>query len=309
MLERVLVAFPAGIYPLFLVSDPDALLADEALLAALAARGFTLLREADPVALRYRVEAARPWTLERPLVVVTAGPLNALPYDLWRQGQHVTLALHTFFPNLAYPVVRALSPARRARLAAAPSPARRLGEQATQAYVLRHAFAADPEALQQPAQLIAWLDAYHHEREPLPPALLDVLLAQLQTCLTYAGWPLAALLCDPAAFTRFMRDQWTGYVQAAQQGQVHESPGSYLHFTADPALQDTLSRLVRTGTLAPVQVERPERLPAWARPALLAAETDRLPQRVAELLALVAEQAAGLTAGTRWPAWQQLAWL
>ncbi|MGC9395954.1 MAG: hypothetical protein ACP5J4_14010 [Anaerolineae bacterium] len=65
--------------------------------------------------MRQRIEAARPWTPERPLLVVTSGPLNALPYDLWQQGQHVTLALYTFFPKLAYPMVRELSPTRRVR--------------------------------------------------------------------------------------------------------------------------------------------------------------------------------------------------
>jgi hypothetical protein len=308
MFEHVLAVFPPQTHPLYLASDPDDVLADEALLAALAVRGFTLIRETDPVSLRARVEAARPWTPERPLLVVTPGDLNALPYDLWQQGQCVTLKLDTFFPNLVYPVVRALSPARRARLATAPPPARRLGEQATQAYILRHAFAVDPAALGQPAQLVAWLDAYHQERDPLPEALLSTLLASLQACPAYTGWPLAALLRDPAAFTVFMREQWTGYVHAAQQGQVSEQPGSYLHFGADTALQDALSRLVRTGTLAPVEVARPERLPGWARPALLDTEADRAPWRAAELLALIAEQSAALTPGSRWLAWQRLAW-
>lgn len=308
MLERVLTNFPAQTHPLYLARDPDDVLADEALLSALAARGFTLIREADPVTLRQRVEAARPWTPERPLLVVTSGPLNALPYDLWQQGQHVTLALHTFFPNLAYPVVRELSPARRARLAAAPPPAQKLGPQATQTYILRHAFGADPEALRQPAQLVAWLDAYHQERDPLPGALRAALLSALRTCPAYDSWPLETLFCAPAAFATFVQEQWSVYVQAAQRGRVVEPSGRYLDFGVDTALQDALSRLVRTGTLPPVEVARPERLPGWARPAVLAAEEDRVPRRAAELLALVTERAAALTPETRWAEWQRLAW-
>ena len=308
MFERVLAAFPAHTHPLFLVSDPDAVLADESLLTTLSARGFTLLRETDPIALRHRVEAARPWTLERPLIVATSGALNALPYDLWQQGRHVTLALNTFFPHLAYPVVRSLSPARRARLAAAPPPPQRLAERATQHHILQHAFAADPAALEQPAQLLAWLATYHQERDPLPEPLLATLLAALQTLPAYAGWPLAALFCDPDAFAAFVREQWAAYVQAAQRGQVQEAPGGYLCFGADAALQDALPRLVRTGALAPVQVARLEQLPEWAHPALLAAETDRAARRMAELLALVQEQLPDLSPAARWAAWERIAW-
>ncbi|MBN2392859.1 MAG: BREX-3 system phosphatase PglZ [Anaerolineae bacterium] len=308
MLERILAVFPAQTHPLYLASDPDDVLADEVLLATLAARGFTLIREGDPVTLRARVEAARPWTPEHPLLVVTSGLLEALPYDLWQQGQHVTLALHTFFPNLAYPVVRTLSTTRRARLAAAPSPARTLGPQATQDYILRHAFGAAPAILRQPAQLIAWLDTYHQERDPLPAALCAALLSALQTCPPYAEWPLESLLCEPAAFAAFVREQWTVYVEAAQRGRAAEPSGHYLDFGVDTALQDALSRLVRTGTLAPVEVARPERLPGWARPAVLASAEDRIPRRAAELLASVTEQVASLTPETRWPECQRLAW-
>ncbi len=307
-----LTAFPAQTHALTLVSDPDGVLADEALLAALVARGFTLIRETDPVQLRGRVEAARPWTLDHPVIVITPGALNALPYDLWQQGHHVTLALHMFFPNLAYPVVRALSPSRRGRLAAAPPPTQRLGERATQHYVLQHAFALNLEALHQPAYVITWLDTYHAERDPLPESLLTMLLARLQSQLAYRDWPLASLLGDAEHFTRFVREQWAMYTQRVADVQgtqyVREAAGRYLHFGADTALQDALAHLVRTGTLAPVPVARPARMPNWARPALLAAESDRAHRRAAELLALVQASVAALSPAARWPAWQRLAW-
>ncbi|NLF01490.1 MAG: hypothetical protein GX601_10990, partial [Anaerolineales bacterium] len=111
LVEAVLAQFPAHAYPLVLASDPDDLLAEEEVLAALGAWGYRLLREADPVRLRHRLEQLRPFSVEEPLLVITAGPLNALPYDLWQPGRRVELALHAFFPRLAYPVVRQLSPA------------------------------------------------------------------------------------------------------------------------------------------------------------------------------------------------------
>jgi hypothetical protein len=262
MLNAVLSHFPLYTHPLTLASDPDGVLADEQVLAALSERGFTLLSEPDPVHLRRRVEMVRPFSIDHPMIVVTIGPLEELPYDLWQQGQHVTLALHTFFPNLAYPVVRALSPVQRWRLAQAPSPARRLGQQASIDHVLRHAFAADPAALWQPAHLIAWLDGYHRLADPMSPLLTAHLLACLESSPAYTGWPLGELVTDREAFTRFVKEQWLAYVQQQTGQLLSEAPICYLlPFEANGDLQDTVSGLVRSGTLTPLTVDNPRRLP------------------------------------------------
>jgi len=57
-------------------------LAEEELLTALSERGFTLIDESDPVSLRHRVEQARPWHINHPIIVVTDGPLDALLHRL-----------------------------------------------------------------------------------------------------------------------------------------------------------------------------------------------------------------------------------
>jgi len=290
MLTQTLLHFPPHIHPLILVSDPDGLLADEDVLAALAGRGFTLVNEPDPVTLRHRVEALRPWSIDHPLIVVTAGPLDQLPYDLWQQGHHVTLALHTFFPNLAYPVVRTLTPAQRWRLSQAPPPPRRLGRRGTIEFLLRHVFAADPAALRQPAHLVAWLDQVHQQADPMPPVLSDSLLAHLQRAPTYAGWPLAELLANRDAFTTFVREQWRAYLQQQTGQLLKEEPVCYLlDFGTNHILQDALPGLMRSGTLEPVSVDQPDRFPNWARPAVLAPDEDHRPRRAAELMDVLAE--------------------
>ncbi|MFQ5859135.1 MAG: hypothetical protein ACE5LU_26345, partial [Anaerolineae bacterium] len=194
MIDRILHHFPPHTHPLIVVSDPDGLLADEEVLTELTELGFRLINESDPIHLRYRVEQARRFTLDQPLIIVTAGPLDELSYDLWQQGNAVTLALHTFFPNLAYPVVRELSPAQRSRLSQAPSPSRRLGRQASIEYILRHVFGVDFAIVERPAGLIGWLNDYHHQATPMPAVLIDHLLEHLQQIPAYATWPLSELL-------------------------------------------------------------------------------------------------------------------
>ena len=92
-----------------MAADPDHLLEDEHVLAELIGQGYRIIAETDPVLLRARYEEARPTTLEHPLIVITPGPLNELPYDLWQQGRREELALHQFFRNLDYPTLRTLS--------------------------------------------------------------------------------------------------------------------------------------------------------------------------------------------------------
>jgi len=308
MIEKILSSFPCQTHALFLVTDPDAVLADEAVLVELHARGFTLIQEQDPIALRERVEQARPWTLESPLLVVTPGSLDALPYDLWQQGHHVTLALHAFFPRLSYPELRALTPAQRARLRAAPAPPRSLGRRATRGYLLQHVFDADLAHLCSPADLLIWLDAYHRRPDVMPPALQETLLARLSGVPAYADWPLPQLLCQKEACKTFVQTQWERYLQLPPGRGAAEARVAYLDFAADVDLQNMVGQLVRSGTLVPVPDVLPVSHPAWADPGLLSDESERLPQRLAAELDAVQAALARLPDSPRWTDWQPFAW-
>src|SRR5919199_5773044 len=273
MLEPILRLFPAHTHPLTLVSDPDGVLADEQIRAALAERGFRAVDERDPIALRYAVQQARPWSAARPLVVVTPEPVNTLPYDLWQPGHHVTLALHTFFPNLAYPVVQALSPRQRRRLtevlAGLQAPVASLSYEGTIRYILEAVFDITPGPLLRPAQLIAWLDDYHTLDDPLPPELLRKLLEELTHVPAFAGWPLADLLGSGESYRSFVRDAWASATQPTiRDGSVAYTPTSLIPFGSDPALQEMVPRLLRSGTLRPVYAAVTPGLPGWAQPAI-----------------------------------------
>ncbi|MBC8249469.1 MAG: BREX-3 system phosphatase PglZ, partial [Anaerolineales bacterium] len=308
MQAAVLAHFPLHTHPLTLVSDPDGVLSDEAVLTTLAERGFTLVNEPDPIRLRHRVEQARPFSIDRPLIIVTAGSLDELPYDLWQQSHHVTLALHTFFPNLAYPVVRTLTPAQRWQLSQLPPPTRRLSRRGTVAFLLRHVFAADLDALREPAQFVAWLDQYHQQADPMPSVLADSLLAHLRKVTAYADWPLAELLASRDTFATFVREQWRSCVQQQTGQLLGEEPVRYLlSFETDHRLQDALPALVRSGTLEPISIDRPDRLPAWARPAVLALDEDRRPRRATELLGVLTEHLDTSLPDARWEQWQTVA--
>ena len=308
MRDQLLRHFPPRTHALTAVSDPDDLLGDEGILGDLADRGFAVIAEEDPVRLRVRVESVRPWAPGRAVVIITRDDLRTMPFDLWQQAHRVALSLHDFFPRLSYPIVRSLSSPQRLRLAEAPPPIARLGETASRDFVLRHAFDVDPEALREPAGLVAWLNRYHARREPLPDLLRDAFVARFRSEPALADINLAGLLDDFQMFARFVRDQWTGYVRRSTGQDIEERKVSYLlDFEQDTTLQDEVVGLVRTGILTPVEIAAPEVLPVWARPGVQAETDDSRDQRVGILLKALRERLGEETDAWRWDEWQDIA--
>jgi hypothetical protein len=302
--EAVLAQFPERAHPLTLVHDPDGLLADERVLVTLADRGFRIVFESGPIALRYQVEACRPWTPERPLIVRTEGRLIDLPFDLWQPSHRVELGLHAFFSRLDYPTVRQLGPVARARLSAVPLPAQMLGPLSTAAYLLRHAYDADISVLREPATLLVWLADYHATREPMPEALAARLADSLSGEAVFANWDLPALLTRREALQSFLATEWSGYLATPSPTPLGETLATYvIDFAHDVAVQDAVPRLVRSGALAPIDVGEWGTLPPWARPAIRAHGADDWLERFDALASALGEALRSDLRSTSWPAW------
>jgi hypothetical protein len=305
--EWILTHFPAGAHPVTLVHDADRLLADETILAKLARRGFRLVSESDPVALRYQAECARPWTHDRPLIVRTESRLNELPYDLWQPGHRVELGLHVYFPHLDYPTIRQLGPLARARLSLAPRPAEPLGPRSTTEHLLRHAYDVNFATLQDPAALLTWLADYHALGEPMPAALATRFVAALEGAPRLVGWGVAALLDSGDALQSFLTKEWIAYLMHGH-GTIDETRARYsIDFRNDPAVQDAVSRWVRSGVLTPVTVPDPSALPAWARPAIRAAGADDTAARMAALSDTLGEALRADLRSASWSQWVDVA--
>lgn len=309
MLADILKYFPHNIYSLILANDPDGLLIDETILSALVQRGFQIVQETDPVLFSHRVGQFKPFNLSKPVLVITANTLEDLPYDLWQQGHHVQLALHEFFPNLAYPVIRTLTSTQRARLAQLEGPKERLGEQKTIQFVLEHVFHFTSRLLDQPAHFVLWLDEFHTSLAPFPPVLLESILEQVRRSEHYQGWDINALLQDRETFRLFIQHQWHGFLSIQTGKSIGEAGRAYLlNFETDQSLQDALPRLLRNGSLMPVQLETQLPLPAWVVPGILTLDEDPRPRRATELLAQLRETFSTLTAESRWEEWKVAAY-
>lgn len=266
MFSRILDLFPPHTHPLTLVSDPDGLLNGEAILVELSRGGFDLIQEDDPVLLRHRVEAARPFSASHPVIVITTKPLADLPFDLWQTEYRIQLGIPQFFPCLVYPVVRLLTPAQLEQLAECPPLGATLGRQGTIDYLLRHVFNADPDTLNQPHQLIAWLLHYHQSQSPLPALLRETLVTRLNRFPVYRSWKLAELIDSAENFSRFVQAEWGGYLQSLTNKNAAEPKESYrLAFAKDDCLQELMPSLVYKRVLTPLDIPSMENLPDWAQ--------------------------------------------
>lgn len=267
---NLLTFFPSHVHPLTLVSDPDRLLAGEKIMLEFALRGFQVIQEDDPVFLHHRVEEARPFTQEHPVIIITAGALENMPYDIYQPAYQLTLSLHQFFPNLAYPVLQTLNPDQIEKLASCPPPVETLSRQKTIDYLLREVFDVDPVALSQPHALITWLNDYHHRQSPLPELLRSSLVENLKGYPIYREWEINLLIRDVQVFTDFIQKEWQESVEQSLTGnQVKENASGYhVSFKRNSKLQDLIPSLVRRGTIQPLEIADNKSLPYWTQPGV-----------------------------------------
>ena len=284
MLISLLAHFPTHTWPLTVVSDPDALLAEESVTAALLARGFRLIDEPDPVLQRLAWAQAQPVSAQTPVIVLTAQPLNTMPYDLWQQGQRVELALNHFFATLDLPTARLLIPEQRWRLGQAyahSAPVERLSPGASRRYVLEAVFGLRVDALQRPGELLLALAGCYARAEPLPGPLRQELLTALRRKPALSQLPLDSMLESAASFQALVQREWQRTVTAIEEPNAAYGAAATLPFATDPSLQAALAKLLQLDAVSAAHVaviREPAAAQATAAEAALGALGDLLAQ-------------------------------
>ena len=308
MPPSVLALFPTRPHALTLVSDPDDVLAEPPLRDALAGRGYRVIVAADPVRLRYDIGRARPFGADHPVLIVTPGPLNTLPYDVWQTGHHISLTLDALFPGLDPGVVRALSPQGRWRLGQAIDTGdalpreTRLSAAATRDFLLRALFDIDVRQPVSQARLVAWLDDYHHSGERLPADLAEHLVERLGRQRALVGLPLAQLLADAESYRRYVGAAWADYVhRLGEPGEPYHSD-SGLRFAEDAGLQKLAPSLVASGAIPRGALPPGASAPEWA---FETPSQGVSPADFRDALAWLEERLQGGVAD--WAAWQAIA--
>ncbi len=303
MLNDLLKLFPEKAYPLILAYDPDGLLTEESVLIALYECGFTIIHEADPVHLRHRVENSKPISIDTPIIIRTENPLNTLAFDLWQQGHHISLGSNTFFPNLAYPVLKQLTPNQIWRLGQFTSILKKLGQRGTMDFVLRVVFELDLSGIETIEDWVIWLSTYHQNWDSLPTVLFDFILAHKAA----EKLPdLGSLIISKDAFNQFFQKGWSEFINTHG---VRETHAQYvINFATSPKLQHQIGSIVSNGMLSPIEVPEPQKLPHWAQPGVFTSNEDPDALRLGELEETLGAITDTELAAYRWEQWQDLAW-
>ncbi len=249
------------------------------------------------VLMRHRMEEARPFTADHPIILTTTGPLEDLPYDLYQDAYRINISLHQFFPNLAYPVLQMLKPDQIEILESRLQPVQPLSRLKTINYLLQEVFNADPSSLSQPYALIAWLNDYHRRQSPLPELLRTSLVDRLKEFPEYREWNIDLLIKDSHAFQDFVQHQWQLSIDQSLSGkQVKEASAGYvIPFSRDPQLQDLVPSLVRQGTIQPLRITNQKESLKWAQPGVTMIDI-RL-QRLKTLLENIGNQLTEIQSG------------
>ena len=237
---------------LTIVADPDQLLTEQGVVAAIRARGFDLIPFEDHVAFRYAYESRyrQRWDRgeETNLVVVLRAPrrdVDDLPYDLLQEARRnerlLSFSIAELFPNLVPGVVAELDRADldalyRAQALHEPG---RLGENATCDFILRHVFDVAPELIKTEADLLRVLLRRHYRGRRFPGALDRRFIHLLRKTGRFKDWPLEEIVPDRTAFLAFLQERWPLFVRQqvrAQGDRVAEPEEPYGLRMAGPQL-------------------------------------------------------------------------
>lgn len=296
-----------GAASLAVVDDPDALLLDEGIQAAVRQEGYGFIDYRDPIAFRLTYESKYRDGIDgrsaAPLVIrAPESGAKDVPYDVLRDAHYTRLSVDELFPSLHYGTVAALgSEWLDALWQADRSPIRpRRGAQETKQFILRRLFGVDPETLQTPEDLLRILLRRHYRGQRVPRVIDDYLIAVLHSRPAFEGWPLDKIIPGRDAFFRFLQERWLLFVReelGASDREFGERVYDYLAFPG-PALlpfghddvRVYVDDLFLEGFLRPVDPPAPIRDDHWMTVGLIIdPERDQL-RRIDHLIEAVTTQ-------------------
>ena len=220
--SHILDAFVPSMHRLTLAEDPDGLLTDERLQAAIREKGFQFLRFEEAIAFRYAYEShfrAR-WDQgdRADLVAVLPVPaIDLLPFDILNSGRRVALGVDNLFPTLNRSVVAELGVAHLDALSNACERLRpsATGENATKDFALRHVYGIVPDAIAEPQDLLHMLLSRHYADLRIPPSIDERLVQLLRQHHEFSAWPLESIVPNRAAFLDFLQERWPVFLDQA----------------------------------------------------------------------------------------------
>ena len=310
------------------VADPDSLLAEEKLSAALRDNDCEVVIFEDSISLRWlhetKYRAKSGDGVHKKTIIAVRGSrdeLLAVPYDILSQSRRVSFGLGDIFPSLSYPVVASLDLSDldqlySAQLVHRPSSA---SDSSTKDFILRHVFSIAPEVVQKESDLLRLLLRRHSANLQLPDTIQEYLVATLESSGLFSDWPLKSLVVNRELFTSFLQERWPHFLRTVYDDRC---PDELLGVLDQPLrlkgpinipfghddVRVYVDNLFLEGDLRPLHLAYiPEKIDKWITTGIVveSGKTEASKERLIRLIELIESQFP--PEETSHHTWQQLA--
>jgi len=282
-MNRILKEFPVDLAQFWIAADPDGIMLDVHVLAALGANGFEVMLFEDSIGFRadYESRFRAAWDRgelgpAKALILHWRGSDTAfLPWDYLKQGRLVSLSLADLCPRLSYTVLRQLDVDLLERVyeVQAEYATQTMGDAATKEFLLTHLFHISPHLIKRAEDIWRELLRLHNRGKMLPTVLSSFVAKILESNPLFEGWPVLEMLTSFAPMQRLLQDGWRNYlIQQGLQGiPLRDQRAEYAERLIEipfehPDIRSVLVTMFIDGTLRPEIVSAiPENLPEWVK--------------------------------------------
>lgn len=253
----------------YIVNDPDGLLFEPKISAALQTKNAILFDDEDPLALRLAYEAWRKLARKNSFVIRLdqKGELF-IPYDIQAESRQIDFHLSEFFQDIDLSALRLLPASLFQSVMDAIklfTPGK-LSQQSSLDFLLRHIYRIAPETIQTNTDLVRLLIRKHYVGIEMPTQIEDRLIHLLTLTPKFKCWDFNTLVPNRSTFFDFLQQQWEMYLQSESLNTIANTswPSEQLIVPfADSDIRVFIDNLFAEGIIKPVKADG---LPAghWA---------------------------------------------
>lgn len=243
--QKVLEHFQAPFYHITLVTDPDSLLQDEAIISQLLKLGIDVVEFQDRAVFRYWYESQyRPNPFNRYLLIhPKSDDISDIPYDIWAQGKHISICKSELFPMLSAPIVQELDFRTLDALSLMDDIPVKKSDNDTIDFLLKRIYKLPYDTIDSAAEYILLCISRHQLLFTIPETIEKYLIDALNHTNSNSQMFLSEFIQSSNALYSFLQQEWGNFLE-------NDTPENHPYW--DTKLQDTLAGLFRIGKLKPI---------------------------------------------------------
>ncbi|GGD99917.1 BREX-3 system phosphatase PglZ [Paenibacillus nasutitermitis] len=243
--QKVLEHFQAPFYHITLVTDPDSLLQDEAIISELHKLGIDVVEFQDRAVFRYWYESQyRPNPFNSYLLIhPKSDDISDIPYDIWAQGKHISICKSELFPMLSAPIVQELDFRTLDALSLMDDIPVKRSDNDTINFLLKRIYKLPFDTIDTAAEFILLCISRHQLPFTMPETIEKYLIDALNHKNSNPQLVISELIQSSDALYSFLQQEWCDFLESG-------TPKNHPQW--DTKLQDTLAGLFRMGKLRPI---------------------------------------------------------